>query len=116
SPSRNAAPIAPWESFYRKPSTGSIFITSLGLMKDCSSSRLITMPEIMACQQLLIYPYFNVQFSGYLTIKATWSVVLRLSPSIEIVQRTKFSQLCFCRVNYHLGGWAVPRCFISVLS
>jgi hypothetical protein len=25
------------------------------------------MPEIMACQQLLICPYFNVQFFGYLT-------------------------------------------------
>jgi hypothetical protein len=33
-------------------------------MRDCISSRLITMPEIMACQQLLICPYFNVQFFG----------------------------------------------------
>jgi hypothetical protein len=68
SPSRNGGPIAHWESFSGKPSAGSIFITSLGLMKACSSSRLITLPEIMTCQRLLICPYFNVQVSGYLTM------------------------------------------------
>jgi len=26
------------------------------------------MPEIMVCQLPLIYPYFNVQFFGYLTL------------------------------------------------
>src|SRR5258708_11565263 len=36
-------------------------------MKGYSSSRLINMPEIMACQLPLICPYSNVQFSGYLT-------------------------------------------------
>jgi hypothetical protein len=35
-------------------------------MKGCSS-RLITMPKIMACQPPLICPYFNVQFSWYMT-------------------------------------------------
>ncbi len=37
-------------------------------MKGYSSSRLINMPEIMACQLPLICPYSNVQFSGYLTL------------------------------------------------
>ncbi len=48
-----------WINFYNQ--------TSSGHMRACISSRLITMPEIMACQRPLICPYFNVQFFGYLT-------------------------------------------------
>jgi hypothetical protein len=61
----NVAPIAHWESFRTKPSTGSIFRIRIDLMKACNGNRLTKLPESRGCQQLLLYPYLNVQLVGY---------------------------------------------------
>src|SRR5947209_20575373 len=86
-------------------------------MKDCISSRLITMPVSMVCRLLLIYPYFNVQFFGYLTVQSLSSPLknmIQTPPnSSERLRCYRFSQrnflskeqnvlLCVTRRNWRI--------------
>ena len=96
--------IARWESFCKKPSAGSIFITSTGLMKDCVNSHLINMPKIMACRRPLIYPYFNVQFSGYLT-QYTTDLTVHLNDWRPLMGNILPSQKDFLSFHVH---WTSP--------
>ena len=72
-------------------------------MRDEISSPQITMPARMACRLLLIYPYFNVQFFGYLTklfllIERPGAFLLYgKQPSPEITRRRR--AIIYCRVS-----------------